>query len=82
MRQDGELLIGALLDRLGKSASKTLVAQLDQWLAAEMHANTNRFDGNQIGAIEGPYDRRRQDGNGINTRHFNAASSTPKDRPS
>jgi hypothetical protein len=59
---DGELLIGALLDRLGKRGARTLLTQLDQWLTAETQTNINRFDRNQIGAIEGPYDRRKQDG--------------------
>jgi hypothetical protein len=79
MSVEGDVLLGALLDRLGKAQAQVLLVRLDQWLAGEAHPNTKRFDQDQIRPIEGPYDRRRQDGNEIHTRHSNAASSTPKD---
>ena len=79
MSHEGQLLIGALLDRLGKRGAQALLAQLDQWLAAETHPNTNRFDSDQVGAIEGPYDRRRHDGNAIHIPHSKSASPTPED---
>jgi len=80
MSREANVLIGALLDRLGRTEANALLLRLDRWLAAAAHPNTNRFDQDQIRAVEGPYDRRRHDGNPIHTRHSKSASSTPKDQ--
>ena len=80
--RERNVLLGALLDRLGTVQAQALLERLDQWLAASAYPNTKRFDRDQINAIEGPYDRRRQNGNETNLRHSNAASSTPEDRQS
>jgi len=76
---EADVLLGALLDRLGKTQAQVLLVRLDQWLASEASPNTKRFDQDQIRPIEGPYDRRRQDGNGILIQHSKSASLTPKD---
>ena len=80
MSREANVLIGALLDRLGKSGAEALLARVDQLLISDAHPNTNRFDRDQIGAIEGPYDRRRHDGNAIHLPHSKSASRTPKDQ--
>lgn len=80
-----DVLLGALLDRLGTLQARALLQQLEQWLTGEnstVQPHTNRFDQDQIRAFEGPYDRRRQDGNGIHNRHPKSASLTPKDTQS
>lgn len=71
--RESNVLLGALLDRLGAVQAQALLARLDQWLAAA-YPNTKRFDRDQINAIEGPYDRRRQHGNETNLRHSKSAS--------
>jgi hypothetical protein len=79
MSREANVLIGALLDRLGKSGAEALLARLDQLLASDTRPHTNRFDRDQIGAIESPHDRRRYDGNAFHKRHSESASPTPKD---
>jgi len=76
---EADVLLGALLDRLGKTQAQVLLVRLDQWLAGEVPPNTKRFDQDQIRPIEGPYDRRRQDGNQVHTHSSQSASLTPKD---
>jgi hypothetical protein len=77
---ESSVLLGALLDRLGASQAQALLAQLDQWLASAAHPDTKRFDRDQIYAVEGPYDRRRQNGIEIQIRQSKSASLTPEDR--
>jgi hypothetical protein len=66
--REANVLLGALLDRLGAAQAQVLLSQLDHWLASTPQTNTNRFDRDQIRAVEGPYDRRRQNGIGFQTR--------------
>jgi hypothetical protein len=80
--REGNVLLGALLDRLGAAQAQALLSQLDQWLASTSQPNTKRFDRDQIHAVEGPYDRRRQNGTGFQTRQSTSASPTPKDTSS
>jgi len=61
---DGDALLGALLDRLGKTQAQALLTRLDQWLASAARPDTKGLDDDQVRAVQGPYDRRRQDGNG------------------
>jgi hypothetical protein len=64
-----ELLLDALLDRLGALQAQALLASLDRWLSADApQPNTKRFDDDQIRVIEGPYDRRKNDGNATHPR--------------
>jgi len=62
--RDGHALLGALLDRMGKTQAQALLTRLDQWLASAARPHTNGLDQDQVRAVQGPYDRRRQDGNG------------------
>jgi len=62
--RDGSVLLGALLDRLGKTQAQALLTRLDQWLASAARPDTKGFDYDQVRAVQSPYDRRRQDGNG------------------
>ena len=83
--REGNVLLGALLERLGTIQAQALIERLEQWLNGEnraAHPITKRFDQDQIRAFEGPYDRRRHDGNGIHHRHSTSASLTSKDTPS
>jgi hypothetical protein len=77
--REGNVLLGALLDRLGAPQAQALLLQLDQWLATSQ-PNTKRFDRDQIYAVEDPYDRRRQNGTGIQTPQSKSASLTPKEK--
>jgi hypothetical protein len=77
--REGNVLIGALLDRLGAAQAQALLSQLDQWLASMPQPYTKRFDRDQINAVEGPYDRRRQNGVEFQTRQSKSASPTPKE---
>ena len=76
--REGSALLDALLDRIGATQSQALLARIDRWLASAAHPNTKGFDHDQIPAFQGPYDRRRHDGNVIQTRHSNAASTDAK----
>jgi hypothetical protein len=76
--REGSVLLGALLDRIGATQSQVLLVRIDKWLASAAHPNTNGFDQDQIRALQAPYDRRRQNGNGIQFRHSNAASIDAK----
>jgi hypothetical protein len=77
--REANVLLGALLDRLGAPRAQALLLQLDKWLASTSQPNTKRFDRDQIYAVEGPYDRRRQNGIGFQTRQSKSASPTPKE---
>lgn len=60
------LLLGALLDRLGSAQAQAWLARLDQWLSRDsdtLPADT-RFDRDQFRATEALYDRRKQTKNG------------------
>ena len=76
--RDGHALLGALLDRMGTAEAQVLLARLDRWLASTERPHTKGLDQDQVRAIQGPYDRRRKDGNAIHTRHSNAASIDAK----
>jgi hypothetical protein len=77
--REGNVLLGALLDRLGAPQAQALLLQLDQWLASTSQPNSKRFDRDQIYAVEGPYDRRRQNGVEFQTQQSKSASLTPKE---
>jgi len=62
--RDGNALLGALLDRMGKTQAQALLTRLDQWLASAARPDTKGLDHDQVHAVQAPYDRRRQDGNG------------------
>jgi hypothetical protein len=62
--RDGSALLGALLDRLGTTQAQALLTRLDQWLASTARRDTKGLDHDQVRAVQGPYDRRRQDRNG------------------
>ena len=66
--REANVLLGALLDRLGAAQAQVLLSQLDHWLASTSQPNTKGFDRDQIYAVEGPYDRRRQNGIEFQTR--------------
>jgi len=61
------LLLGALLDRLGSAQAQAWLARLDQWLTRDDRdtplADT-RFDRDQFRATDALYDRRKQTKNG------------------
>jgi hypothetical protein len=78
--REANVLLGALLDRLGAPRAQALLLQLDRWLASTSQPNTKRFDRDQIYAVEDPYDRRRQNGTGIQTPQSKSASLTPKEK--
>jgi len=62
--RDGDALLRALLERMGKAQAQALLTRLDQWLASAARPDTNGLDHDQVRAAQAPYDRRRQDGNG------------------
>ena len=76
--RDASALLGALLDRLGTTQAQALLARLDQWLASAARPDTKGLDHDQVRAVQGQYDRRRQDGNGYHTRHSYSASIDAK----
>jgi len=79
------VLLGALLDRLGKAQAQVLLARLDQWLSLENRGallESIRSEAKQLDPVEGPHDRRKRDGNRIHNPDSNPASRTPKDRQS
>ena len=63
---DRNVLLCALLERLGTTQARALLARLDQWLthAGEKVQTQNlKFDRDQVLALQVPYDRRRHGGN-------------------
>ena len=70
------VLLGALLDRLGNTQAKALLVRLDQWLTrgGEAHLEKPRFERDQICTTEAPYDRRKCDANGTHKQHSQPAS--------
>ena len=80
-QQEGNVLLGALLDRMGKTQGQALLARLEQWLSGLDGGGREsaRFDESQYRDIGTPYDRRKGDGNGTQHSDSNSASSTPKD---
>ena len=63
--RDANVLIGALLDRLGTTQAQALLSRLDQWLTRDsekVHAQQHGFDRDQALAAHVPYDRRRREG--------------------
>ena len=85
MKTEGNILLDALLDRMGKAQAKALLARLDQWLSRGNRGapmERIRFDPNQLDAVEGPYDRRKHDSNEIHNSDAHSASQTPKERQS
>ena len=73
------VLLGALLDRLGKAQAQVLLARLDQWMTRD-RGNAPAFDQDQKQVTDSAYDRRKRDGNGIHNPDSNSASQAPKDR--
>lgn len=64
---EGNLLLDALLDRLGNAQAQAWLARLDQWLSRDDRDtpfNSTRFDQDQFRATDAPYDRRKQTKNG------------------
>ena len=64
---EGNLLLGALLDRLGSVQAQAWLARLDQWLSddkLDTPFKSTRFDRDQFRATDAPYDRRKQTKNG------------------
>ena len=60
--QEENVLLGALLDRLGKTQAQALLVRLDRWLSLDsdkVHARKNGFDQDQVPAADASYDRRR-----------------------
>jgi len=70
------VLLGALLDRLGNTQAQALLVRLDRWLTrdGETPLKSPRFERDQIRTIEAPYDRRKYDRNGIHKQHSQSAS--------
>lgn len=83
---EGTVLLGALLDRLGKTEAQVLLARLDHWLSLDARdaspRNNKPIDRDQLGAPEVPYDRRKSERNGIPQTDPKTASRTPKDQQS
>jgi hypothetical protein len=64
---EGNLLLGALLDRLGSVQAQAWLARLDQWLSSEDRDapfRSTRFDRDQFRTTDAPHDRRKQTKNG------------------
>jgi hypothetical protein len=82
---EGSVLLGALLDRLGKPQAQVLLARLDQWLSLDNRGaplENIRSEPKQFDAVEAPYDRRKHGRDKIHNSDSNSASWTPKDRQS
>ena len=63
---DRNVLLGALLDRLGTAEAHAWLARLDQWLSRDIRGphqedTSSSFDRDQLGATAAPYDRRKRD---------------------
>ena len=86
MSAEANVLLEALLDRLGKTQAQALLVRLDQWLSRDARdaspQDNKLFDRDQLGAPQFPYDRRKHERNGIPQMNSNTASRTPKDRQS
>lgn len=83
--READVLIGALLERIGKIQAQALLARLDQLLARdseEIHTSEIGFDRGQGLATQAPYHRRRRDGNELTNGKSKAASWTPLGRQS
>jgi hypothetical protein len=70
------VLLGALLARLGNTQAQAPLVRLEQWLTrdGETPARSPRFERDRIRTKEAPYDRRKRDGNGIHKQHSQSAS--------
>lgn len=83
---EGTVLLGALLDRLGKTEAQVLLARLDHWLSVDARDASTRdnklIDRDQLDAPQVPYDRRKSERTGIPQTDSKTASRTPKDRQS
>jgi hypothetical protein len=75
------VLLGALLDRLGKAQAQVLLARLDRWMTRD-RGNAPAFDRDQKQVTDSTYDRRKHDGNRIHNPDSNSASRTPKEQQS
>ena len=86
MNTEGNVLLDALLERLGKTQAQALLARLDQWLSRDARDASTKdnklIDRDQLGAPQVPYDRRKSERNGIPQTDSKTASRTPKDRQS
>jgi hypothetical protein len=86
MNTEGNVLLDALLDRIGKAQAQALLARLDQWLSLDARdaspTDNKLIDRDQLGAPQIPYDRRKSERNGIIPTDSKTASRTPKDQPS
>ena len=86
MSTEGNVLLDALLDRIGKTQAQALLARLDQWLSRDARdaipQDNKVFDRDQLGAPQVPYDRRKSERNGIPQTDSRTASRTPKEQQS
>ena len=76
---DDSLLLDALLERLGRTESQSLLARLDRWLAddepdGEADPESTSLDRNQFAAIAPAYDRRKRTKSGTPTPNLRKAS--------
>lgn len=65
---DRNVLLGALLDRLGTAQAHAWLVRLDQWLSVRgehQQDTSSLFDRDQLGATQAPYDRRKRDRDSI-----------------
>jgi len=85
MSIEGKVLLGALLDRMGKAQAQALLVRLEQWLSEEARTTSPRstlFDRDQPRAIEAAYDRRKQTENPKPGPNPSSASERQKDTQS
>jgi hypothetical protein len=64
--REANVLLGALLERLGTTQAQALLARLDQWLTRDgekVHTQEHGFDRDQAPGAHASYDRRRHEGN-------------------
>jgi len=80
-RYEENVLLGALLDRLGKTQAQALLARLDQWMTRD-RGDAPAFDRDQKQVTDSAYDRRKSGRDEIHNSDSNSASRTPKDRQS
>jgi hypothetical protein len=78
------LLLGALLERLGSAQGQSLLAQLDQWLSSadgESSDESAAFDEYQTRTIDAAYDRRKHTKSGTpNPQPRKASLNAQKDQ--
>jgi hypothetical protein len=83
MSSDASVLLGALLDRLGKAQGQALLTRLDRWLTggeSDSHPARDSLDSDRQCVPAESHDRRRHDqerNSPVNPQI--AASATPKD---